>query len=129
MDYMITIAVIACFAYILYRKHKKKKQSAPDAGKVQTSELSPDFRGSGTVANTCIPAGSGQTSLTRYPDGSQAEIYVFDFRKYQDTVSLSSDIEAKLNRYLIDCQHMERTAYVRYVPVGTTLLVECVHTF
>lgn len=124
MDYIITIAVLAAFAYILYRKHKKKKsQTAPDAGTVQTSELSPTH-GTGTGTGT----GPGSVAPFPYPDGSQAEIYAFDFRKYADTAALSTDIEAKLNRYLIDCQHMQRTAYVRYVPVGTTLLVECVHT-
>ncbi|MDE6607631.1 MAG: hypothetical protein K2K54_07750, partial [Lachnospiraceae bacterium] len=53
MDHMITIAVVAAFAFILYRKHKKKKsQTAPDAGTVQTSGLSPTLHGTGTATGT-----------------------------------------------------------------------------
>ena len=125
MDYMITIAVLAAFACIFYRKHKKKKsQTAPDAGTVQTSELSPTCHGAWVTTST----GPGTTAPFPYPDGAQAEIYAFDFRKYPDTSTLSTDIETKLNRFLIDCQHAERTAFVHYIPVGTTLLVECIHT-
>jgi len=122
MDYLITTAVLAAFACILYRKYKKKKLQVPDSSEVQTSEHSLILYGQGPGA------GQGTGLLLPYPDGSQTEMYAFDFRKYADTSALSADIEAKLNRYLIDCQHSDRTAFVRYVPVGTTLLVECVHT-
>lgn len=116
MDYIITLAVLGFFACLLYRKHRKKKNATPpDRGAVRTSEL------------PSVPDKALATPVL-YPAGSQVETYAFDLRKYTDTLMLSSDMEMKINRYLIDCQLQERDAFVQYIPVGTTLIMQFIRT-
>lgn len=125
MDALIVWGVIGVFAFLLYRKHKKKKQAekqtAENDGKVQTFELP-----KGVFSPTAL---LGNGTLTQYPKGSNVSVYVFNTyncRNENDCFHLASEIETKLGRELLNAESHGLTPSFQYMTVGALLMVLCV---
>lgn len=120
-DIVLTLCVIGVFAFCIWRKKHKKKTEETE---VQTSELATLPITAGALPY--FPMSSGMSST--YPKGAQVEVLAFNFREFHSMEQLSASIDAKLNRVLMEMTNNDRVPLLQYIPVGTTLVVVCVHT-
>lgn len=125
VDEIIVWGVIGVFVFLLYRKHKKKKQAEKQTtetdGKVQTFEL--------PTGVSSLTALTGNSTLTQYPKGSQVNVYLFNTYNCRDKDScfhLASEIETKLSREIFNAESRGIIPSFQYMAVGALLVVLCV---
>lgn len=119
-DLIIVLIVIGIFAFCIW---KKKKKQETESEKVQTSELSALPQ----ITDTTSLSSVGNGMFTSYPKGAMIDVLAFNFRDFHNMEQLELNIHTKLNRLLLDVSAEEFPPMFQYIPIGTTLLILCVH--
>lgn len=109
LDVIITLGTIGIFAYVVWRKRKKKKAET-ESEKIQTSE------------STVLSLPFGCPNVER----DNVDFATVNFRNSHSGFDLETEIETRVNRMIVNAENNDRIPFIQYVPVGTTLLIVCV---